>query len=121
MTNYKPINILGSTYKIVIRDYDQDEFFKKDNLGGYCDVVLKCIVICNIGTRPDWCSETQKTCQDQIKRMLRHEIVHAFLEESGLGVNSASTEHWARNEEMVDWLALQGPKIYGVWKDLRLL
>jgi hypothetical protein len=24
---------------------------------------------------------------------------------------------WAKNEEMVDWFALQGPKIYAAWKE----
>ena len=43
----------------------------------------------------------------QEKKNLRHEIVHAFLFESGLAENS----EWAYNEEMVDWIAKQGPKI----------
>lgn len=34
-------------------------------------------------------------------------IIHAFLHESGLDVCS-----WAHNEEMVDWLAIQFPKLY---------
>lgn len=38
--------------------------------------------------------------------MIRHELVHAFLFESGLSVNS-----WADNEEIVDWIAIQFPKL----------
>jgi hypothetical protein len=41
------------------------------------------------------------------KRILRHEIVHAFMFESGLGCDS----DWAHNEELVDWIALQMPKL----------
>ena len=36
------------------------------------------------------------------EHVLRHELVHAFLHESGLDVES-----WATNEEIVDWIALQ--------------
>ena len=36
------------------------------------------------------------------KKVIRHELVHAFLFESGLSVNS-----WADNEEIVDWIAIQ--------------
>ena len=43
----------------------------------------------------------------------RHEIVHAFLFESGLAENS----EWAQNEEMVDWIAKQGPKLIKAWQE----
>lgn len=46
-------------------------------------------------------------------KIVRHEIVHAFLKESGLDCNS----DWARNEEIVDWIALQGPKIMAAWTE----
>ena len=45
--------------------------------------------------------------------MLRHEIVHAFLYESGLDVSS----EWARNEEIVDWIALQTPKLQKAFEE----
>lgn len=41
------------------------------------------------------------------KSVIRHEIIHAFLHESGLDVCS-----WAHNDEMVDWFAIQFPKLY---------
>ena len=53
-----------------------------------------------------------------MKTTLRHEIVHAFLGESGLSANSNETDAWARNEEMVDWIAIQGPKIWKAWKEV---
>lgn len=37
----------------------------------------------------------------------RHELIHAFLYECGLNDSS----DWARNEELIDWLAIQLPKI----------
>lgn len=42
-----------------------------------------------------------------------HEIVHAFFFESGLGGES----DYAQNEELVDWIARQGPKLYRAWAE----
>lgn len=39
--------------------------------------------------------------------VLRHELIHAFLFETGLGFCS----EWATNEEMVDWFARNWTKI----------
>lgn len=39
---------------------------------------------------------------------LRHEIIHAFFEESGL-------DEYSENEELVQWLAIQFPKIAEVF------
>ena len=43
--------------------------------------------------------------------MIRHEIIHAFLYESGMKECSSATQSWVENEEMVDWFAIQIPKI----------
>jgi hypothetical protein len=37
---------------------------------------------------------------------------------SGLADNSNGVDAWARNEEMVDWFAMQGPKIYKIWREV---
>ena len=56
------------------------------------------------------------------KRVLRHEIIHAFLNESGLSDSSNQyAGAWAKNEEMVDWFAIQSPKIFKVYLELGLL
>ena len=47
------------------------------------------------------------------KQTIRHEIVHAFFFESGLGGES----DYAQNEELVDWIARQGPKLYRAWAE----
>ena len=46
------------------------------------------------------------------KQVIRHELIHAFLCESGLHENC----EW-HNEEMVDWLAMQAPKLQKIFKE----
>ena len=53
--------------------------------------------------------------------ILRHEIIHAFMYESGLWCNSYGVSSWAENEEMTDWFAIQSPKIFKVYKQLKIL
>lgn len=56
------------------------------------------------------------------KKTLRHEIMHAFLNESGLSDDSNRFDGaWAKNEEMVDWFAIQSPKIFKVFVELGIL
>jgi hypothetical protein len=38
--------------------------------------------------------------------------------ESGLNASSNSVEGWARNEEMVDWFAIQMPKLIKTFREL---
>ena len=55
------------------------------------------------------------------KRVLRHELIHAYLFESGLGDSSNSCDAWAVNEEMVDWFARNIPKMIETFKELKCL
>lgn len=115
MENRK-INILGTEYRIEFRKEDEDTILKDCN--GYCDVTVKLIVIL---------AEPNKECDYEDfsfiqKKTLRHEIVHAFLTESGLFNNTYNVDAgWAKNEEMVDWFAIQSPKIFKVYSELGLL
>ena len=56
-----------------------------------------------------------------MNRVLRHEIIHAYLEESGLSANSNMIPAWAQNEEMVDWLAIQSSKIFATFQEVGCL
>lgn len=102
----REVTILGQVYTIEARDNGAD---LKDDMAGYCNAHKHLIVI-----RKDWPS---KPVVDLIKEILRHEIVHAFLHESELWDSSNDAAAWAVNEEMVDWFAIQGPKIYKAWKE----
>lgn len=115
------INVLGTNYSIEKRDYNECEEFEKYNWAGFCEEYNKRIVVGNIKTFPDMANESEKVCAKVEKHNLRHEIIHAFLNESGLSSCSMHHDAWAKNEEMVDWLAIQLPKIYQVFKALDLL
>lgn len=111
------IDILGTPYLIEYKAYKDDLSFEQGSLSGYCETRLKKIVICLISTRPDFDGRGE-TSQIVEKETLRHEILHAFLIESGLDASSSENiGPWARNEEMVDWFALQGPKIIKAWQE----
>ena len=112
------VSILGTAYKVVLKKYDEEEAFKKRSICGYCDGYAKEIVICDLSTCEGWEEEPKENVTAAQNDTLRHEIVHAFLNESGLQDSSCTIqEAWARNEEMIDWFALQGPKIYKAWKE----
>ena len=93
------------------------EFMRKMNYGGYCDNNTKEIVILNLRSTPDWAEAQEEVIQRMEKCTIRHELVHAFLNESGLQWNSfAPDKAWAKNEEMVDWFAIQFPKMYEAFR-----
>lgn len=111
------VNVLGTEYKIIVKKYDEDECFEKNSFSGYCDGYMKEIVVCDMSTYKGWENEPEGTVREAEKEIVRHEIVHAFFNESGLSDSANAVEgSWAKNEEMIDWIALQGAKIYNAWK-----
>lgn len=110
------INILGTDYEILSKN-EQQEIRLKENWG-FTDFHTKEIFI-----RDDIDKETNDSCKNLIdfkNKVLRHEILHAFLYESGLRENSFKSYAWAENEEMIDWFAIQFPKILKVYKELKI-
>lgn len=116
------VNILGTDYEIIVKKYDEDKEFERRSIDGYCDFFAKQIVICDMRTYKGWELESEASAKTEQKKTLRHEIVHAFLYESGLAYSSNDCEYaWAMNEEMVDWFALQGEKLYKAWQEANAL
>lgn len=109
------VNILGTKYTVKSEDYDNDELKGKNRMG-YCFFDAKLIVIEDLNTDDEWKNESDKVKEIRRNIILRHEIIHAFLFESGLLQNSSECDAWALNEEMVDWIALQAPKIIKAFK-----
>ena len=79
---------------------------------GFCDDSAKEIFVDSLESVDKSCAK--KYLNEYKKKVLRHEITHAFLYESGLA--ECSSSNWATNEEMVDWIARQGLKLYEAWK-----
>lgn len=108
------ITILGTEYLVERRSAMDD--IKLQEADGYCDTNLKLIVVQDI---EDFKDDTNSKGNLEITEMkvLRHELIHAFLYESGLCEQSC----WAVNEEMIDYFAIQFPKLVRVMNDLTLL
>ena len=117
MINFKnSINILGSKWKIEIHKMSKDKYMKEKGYSGYCCFETKKIVIADLDEKEYFGDLSEEEKAVYARTILRHEIVHAFLDESGLCDNALQPNFaWSKNEEMVDWIALQGPKLYKAW------
>lgn len=104
------INVLGTEYQIIVQTEDENPKLKDAN--GLCEMYAKKIVVRDIKPTDD----TVDNLDAYKRKVLRHEIIHAFFEESGLSYNS----EWANNEEMVDWFAIQFPKILKAFEELNI-
>ena len=112
----KKINVLGTQYLLMFRTEEENAELKECN--GYCDYSSKKIVVLK-----------EKRKDDDIRdfvwmrnKTVRHEIVHAFLSESGLLNNTYNVDcGWSFNEEMVDWIAIQFHKMMKIFQELEVL
>lgn len=113
------VNIMGCNYKII--RVSRDQYKTCEGADGWCDFYGKKIYYVDPEADPD--SDPIATSpKELVKQVLRHEIVHAFLAESGLTFNSHSiVGAWAMNEEMVDWIAWNGDKLHKAWKETGLV
>lgn len=117
MQDFK-VNILGSEWNVKFGN--EKEYPNLTNIDGYTDLSIREIVVDDmeasqgqIGAKAD--------LESYQKQVVRHEIIHAFLLESGLNSDSNSADSWAVNEEMVDWFAIQSPKIFKVFNEYNLM
>ena len=107
------VSILGSNWDI----HESDEIQEPRLIGadGFCDDSVKEIFVDSLKKIDKSCAK--KNLESYKKKVLRHEITHAFLCESGL----SECSDWATNEEMVDWIARQGPKLMDAWSAAKCL
>lgn len=103
------LNILGTRYSVNIVHRSKDKLLA--DMDGYCDDSTKQITIADVTAEDE--PDSKRDLEEVKRKILRHEIVHAFLCESGLAENS----EWAQNKELVDWIAIQGLKIYKAWQE----
>lgn len=108
----RKVSVLGTEYTL-IEDNDTNNQRLAAAGDGYCDTSIKeCVVDEMIATTPT----AKADLQSYKKSVIRHELIHAFLYESGLDACS-----WAKEEEMVDWLAIQSPKLMQVFVEVGAL
>lgn len=103
------VNILGTEYHIEFKELEDA------GIDGYCDYSSKHIVI-----RSDNSNKIEDFEWLQ-KKQLRHEIIHAFMAESGLQANWEHETKFGHEETVVDWFAVQSPKIFAVFIQLGLV
>jgi hypothetical protein len=104
------ISILGQEYDYA--EIDARDDVKMTGLDGYCDGYGKIIRV-NIAFNLS--DQTNISDLEAYKRQVkRHEIVHAFFEESGL-------EEYKGNELLVEWIAKQFPKLTKAFQQIGAL
>lgn len=96
------IDVLGTTYKIMNQSAEENQ--KLEQANGLCEVYAKKIIISS-DIKDN--KNTYENLEAFKNKVIRHEIVHAFFAESGL----RGCSEYAENEELIDWIAIQFPKL----------
>lgn len=110
----RKIHVLGTEYTMKICGESEDA--RLIGFDGLTDETTKELLVESYeanGDEPD----CKKDLRVQNRKVRRHEIIHAFLFESGLAENSG----WAQNEEMVDFFAIQFPKLLKAFEEAEAL
>lgn len=95
------VNVLGRSYEVREETSDTNPLLKE--MDGYCDpTIATCVIDAMDKTEPNSVADLMA----YKRKVTRHELIHAFLAESGLQTECS----WAC-EEMVDWVANQFPKM----------
>ena len=108
----RTIDVLGTKYTIAETDSRADE--RLSRCDGFCDKTTKEIVITTKTEESDLGNWEWYRC-----KLLRHEIIHAFLFESGLHENFEQKAYGV-SETLIDWLAVQFPKIQKIFNQLKI-
>lgn len=112
-------DVLGSEYTLRFIPEDKDP--QLDNSNAYCDSCGSTIVIDDLSKLKDLCPDAfiSKDMVNRLKVTIRHELIHAFMHESG--ITTCSHLPWAHDETLVEWLAVQLPKMAKTMQDLKVL
>lgn len=106
------IDILGNKYIIKHAEKEAVKDFKDEIADAFCDCTSREIVIRNIKDDEDIGNK-----QNYINRLLRREVIHAYMFECGLGaeIPHPQTGH---DEAMIDWFARMAPRIMQTFIEL---
>lgn len=103
------MNILGTDYELI---KECDELVEL-NVDGECQSYGKIIRIRPL-KKMLLPKDSDAIKQRRYNEVVRHEVIHAFFHESGL-------DRYSADEELVDWLAMQFPKLYRLFKEHEVL
>lgn len=104
------VRILGAIW--VVRSATETEEPRLEGVNGFTDWTTRTICLekntqGNLGN--------METCMNKV---IRHEVVHAFMFESGLG-DSFEHKYFGHEETIVDWIAYHMENIVSVIKDIQ--
>lgn len=111
MKKEQKINVLGSEYKIIVKTPKELNEDIKD-----CPPGCNCYGLCDSNAKEIWVADTLKKGSKAYNHVLRHELTHAIFYESGLD----SQCDFSMNEQLVDWLAIQFPKIDKIFSEANI-
>jgi len=98
------VNVLGAKYRIKV-----DNSLIENGTDGDCNDYKKLIRIRDPEEMLD-SSATAQAKEERCRQVKRHELLHAFLHESGL-------EEYSADEVLVGWIALQFPKLLKAFRE----
>jgi len=96
------INILGQEYDLLILSEEEFPKLAKAEASGLAELYNKQLIINKDNSIED--EQTYDNLKGFTDKVIRHEVIHAYFHESGL-------TNYCNDEQLVDWLALQIPKI----------
>lgn len=96
-------NILGTQYEIKFQNETECKKLKTTNADGLAELYSKELIINS--EMDDGSGKVFDNFIEYEKKVIRHEIVHAYFHESGL-------QEYENDETLTDWLALQLPKMF---------
>ena len=100
----KKINILGTQYDYIeSSSKEHEDLMESDGLHYGFEKKIKIDITA--------CDSAPQSKDEYIKKVKRHELIHAFFYESG-----CAKQH--RDEELVDWIAYQFPKMLAAFKEV---
>lgn len=103
------VNVLGAEWQIINSDPTQHPILKRCD--GFCDYTTHEILMHPLTSDRDDVEISDADVAN--KRIRRHELIHAFLFESGLSYDA----QWPMNEAMVDYFARQFPKMLKTFQE----
>lgn len=109
------VSILGQPYK-VYELAQEDEGTLEDGVLGTTDWTTHEIMLRGSIREPTG-RDSLANLDVVYKETLRHEITHAFLLESGMTGSDSFEGDFAHNELIVDWFAMQAPKLFKAFEE----